>query len=59
MKYTPLLTPKADPVADAFSETHVKMVSFVFNVVFPYVKGSSSIKTSLFGNATLSPSVPD
>ena len=35
MKYTPLLTPKAEPVAVAFSETKVKTVSSIFKVVFP------------------------
>ena len=59
IKYTPLLTPNADPVADASSETQVRIVSLVFNVVLPYVKGSSRINTSSLGKPTLSPSVPD
>ena len=58
-KYTPELTPNADPVAVASSEVSVKTVSPIVNVVLPYVKGSSSINTSPSGKATLSPSFPD
>ena len=53
-KYTPLLTPKADPVAVASSDVSVKTVSPIVRVVLPYVKGSSNINTSPFGNAVLS-----
>ena len=35
IKYTPLLTPNADPVAVAFPDTNVKIVSSKFKVVFP------------------------
>ena len=43
----------------ASSDTNVKTVSPIVNVVFPYVNGSSNIKISPSGNALLSPSVPD
>ena len=58
-KYTPLLTPKAEPVAVASSDVSVKTVSPIVRVVLPYVNGSSNINTSPFGNAVLSPLVPD
>ena len=35
IKYTPLLTPNADPVEEAFSGTKVNTVSLMFRVVFP------------------------
>ena len=35
IKYTPVLTPKADPVAVASSGTKLKTVSPAVNVVFP------------------------
>ena len=58
-KYTPLLIPKADPVAVASSDVNVNTVSPMVKVVLPYVSGSSNIYTSPFGNAVLSPFVPD
>ena len=54
-----MFTPKAEPVAVAFSDTKVKTVSSLFNVVLAYVKLSSSIKTSPSGNASLTPVLPD
>tara|TARA_Y100000748_G_scaffold300765_1_gene299777 strand:+ start:878 stop:1090 length:213 start_codon:yes stop_codon:yes gene_type:complete len=35
IKYTPVSTPNADPIAVAFSATRVKMDSPAFNVVLP------------------------
>ena len=58
-KYTPWLTPKAEPVAVASSDVNVKTVSPIVKVVLPYVNGSSKTKTSPSGNAVLSPLVPD
>ena len=59
IKYTPAVTPKAEPIAVASSEANVKTVSPIVIVVLPYVNGSSNTNTSPFGNAVLSPLVPD
>ena len=59
IKYTPLLTPNAEPVAVALSDTKVSTVSLMFKVVLPYVTVSSRIKISPSGKAALSPSSPD
>ena len=53
------MTPKAQPVAVAFSEVSVKTVSPIVRVVLPYVSGSSNINTSPSGKARLWPLVPD
>ena len=58
-KYTPELTPNAEPVAVASSDTSVKTVSPIVSVVLPYVNGYSNIKNSPSGNEVLSPLVPD
>ena len=56
IKYTPFETPTAYPVAVAFVETRVRIVSPLFSVVFPYVTFSSSINISPSTNSTPSPS---